>query len=147
MDMKKFEENLLLYGTNVNHWPEEIRQAGLEALESSSEIKALLAEHEHFERVLRARSYEEPSNNLAQRIISASLQQEQKASRSPGSFLSVLLNELHFPKPALTALSMAMILLLIIGFVIGFLNPSDSVLNAQEETGLHAFLYYEGEVI
>lgn len=143
--MKKFKENLLLYGANVNHWPEELRQAGLEALESSSEIKALLAEHEHFERVLRARSYETPSNNLAQRIIS-SLQQEQKASRSLGSFLSALLNEVRFPKPALTALSIVMILL-VIGFVIGFLNPSESVLTGHEDTSLQAFLYYEGDII
>lgn len=147
MDMKQFKENLLLYGVNVHQWPEEIRKAGLEALESSSEMQALLAEHEHFESALKIRRYEEPANNLAQRIISESLRQKQKAPLSLGSFISALVNEFHFPKPALTALSIVMILVLVIGFVAGFSNPSESVLTAQEETSLQAFLYYEGEVI
>jgi hypothetical protein len=40
-----------------------------------------------------------------------------------------------------------MILVLIIGFTIGFSNPSESVLTAQEETSLQVFLYDEGDVI
>jgi hypothetical protein len=147
MDMEQFKENLLLYGANVHHWPEEIRQAGLEAIESSSKMQALVAEHEDFERVLRARSYEEPDRNLAQRIISASLQQKQKALLSPGSLISALLNELLLPKPVLTALSIVMILVLVIGFAIGFSNSSGSVMTNQEETNLQAFLYYEGDVL
>ncbi len=147
MEMKKFKENLLLCGANINHWPEEIRQAGLEALESSSEMQALLVEHEHFEKVIKTRRYEEPSGNLAQRIISASLQQKQKAPLSFGSFISELLNEFRFPKPALSVLSIVVILVLIIGFTIGFSNPSESVLTAQEETSLQVFLYDEGDVI
>jgi len=145
MEMKQFKENLLLYGANIHHWPEEIGQAGLEALESSSEMQELLVEHEHFEKVIKTRRYEEPSVNLAQRIISASLQQ--KAPLSFGSFISELLNEFRFPKPALSVLSIVMILVLIIGFTIGFSNPSESVLTAQEETSLQVFLYDEGDVI
>jgi hypothetical protein len=145
IEMKKFKENLLLYGANIHYWPEEIRQAGLEALESSSEMQELLSGHEHFEKVLKTRRYEEPSVNLAQRIISASLQQ--KAPLSFGSFISELLNEFRFPKPALSVLSIVMILVLIIGFTIGFSNPSESVLTAQEETSLQVFLYDEGDVI
>jgi len=145
MEMKNFKENLFLYGANIHHWPEEIRQAGLEALGSSSEMQVLLVEHEHFEKIIKTRRYEEPSGNLAQRIISASLQQ--KAPLSFGSFISELLNEFRFPKPALSVLSIVMILVLIIGFTIGFSNPSESVLTAQEETSLQVFLYDEGDVI
>ena len=147
MDMKKFEENLLFYGTNVNEWPEEVKKAGLQALESSSEIRTLLAEHEEFEKVLKERRFVEPDIHLAQRIISASLQQKQKAAFGFGSFISSLLNEFHFSRPVFTALSFVLILVLILGFVIGFTNPSDTVMTAQDETSLQTFLYDEGEVL
>jgi len=146
MDMEQFKENLLLYGANMHRWPEEIKKAGLKALERSSEIQALLKEHEHFEQLLKTRTYEEPAGNLAQRIISAS--RKQKAPFSPASFISALLNEIHLPKPALAALSAVMILVLVIGFVTGFSNPLESpVLTAREETSLQAFLYDEGDII
>jgi len=146
MDVKQFKENLLLYGADMHQWPEELKKAGLKVLERSPEIQVLLKEHEHFERLLKARRYEEPANNLAERIISASRQQ--KAPFSPGSFISALLNEFHLPNPALAALSAVIILVLVIGFVIGFSNPlGSSVSTAQEETSLQAFLYDEGDII
>ena len=145
MDIIQFKENLFLYGANLHQWPEDVKKAGVEALERSSEIQVLLKEHEHFERLLETRRYEEPANNLAQRIISAS---RQKAPSGLGSFMSALLNEFHFPKPAFAMLSAVMILILVIGFVIGFSNPSgSSVSTAQEETSLQAFLYDEGDTI
>jgi hypothetical protein len=150
MEMKKFEENLLLYGADMHQWPEEIRQAGLKALESSSEMQTLLVEHEHFEKVIKTRRFEEPGSNLAQRIISASLQRKQKAPLSPGAFISELLNEFRLPKPALSVISIVMILVLAIGFAIGFSNysnPSGSTSAVQEETSLQVFLYDEGDII
>jgi uncharacterized membrane protein YbjE (DUF340 family) len=148
MERKQFEENLFLYGANVHQWPEETKKAGLEAMESSSEMQALVAEHEQFEKTLKVRRYEESSKNLAQRIISVSLQQRQKTPFSLGSFIGELLNEFRIPRSALAALFLMVILTFMIGFVMGFSNLSgSSVLNTTEETNLQAFLFDEGDII
>lgn len=146
MDKKQFKEYLLLYGAEIHSWPEEIMRSGLEALEKSPDFKILLKEHEHFESILNTRTYEKPSNHFTERIISTSLHKKQK-SFTLSSFVSALMNEFRFPKPALTTLSALMILLLIIGFIIGFLNPLGSVSTSNDETSLQAFLYYEEDVL
>jgi len=148
MDTKQFKENILLYGADINQWPEKIKRSGLEALESSSELQALREDHDNFERILQTRRYEEPTDNFAQRIISASLQQTQKAPFSLGFFIADLVNEFRMPRPALTAFSLMMILVLTIGFAIGFSNPTGSLVsNNTEETSLQEFLYDEGDII
>jgi hypothetical protein len=148
MDKRQFEENLLFYGVDLYQWPEEIRKAGLKALEGSAEIQALLAEQKDFEKVLTLRRYEEPDRNLAQRILSASFQQKQKAPFSLGSFFREVLTEFHFPQPAVAAVSLTLLLILVLGFAIGFLNPfGSSELNVQEQITLEAFLDDEGEVL
>lgn len=144
MKKEQFKENLFLYGTNIHQWPEMIRQSGVEALERAPELRALVEEYEHFEKVLALRRYEEPSAHLAQRIISAASPKKQK---TPLLFIAALLNEFRLPKPVFAALSLLMIFVLIVGFILGFSGPSDSVLTAQEETTLQTFLYDEGEVI
>ena len=120
-------------------------RSGLKALEKSPDFKTLLKEQEHFESFLNTRRYEKPTNDFAERIISTSLHKKQK-SFTLRSFMSALIDELQFPKPALTTLSTLMILLLFIGFIIGFLNPLGSVSTANDETSLQAFLYYEEDI-
>ncbi len=88
MDPREFKENILLYGVDLHQWPEEIRQVGIEALQKSSELQALLAEFEQFEKVLITRKYEEPSDHLGQRIVSLSLYRDKKSPFSLGLFLS-----------------------------------------------------------
>ena len=145
--LKQFKENLLVYGANVRKWPEDIRQAGLKALEISAELRALLAEEERFERVLKTRRYVEPSSNLAERIVSASQPKKKKVWPSLVGFFSELVWEFSLPKPALTAVSVSLVFALILGFVIGFSNPIGSVSTEQSQTALQEFLYYEGEVL
>ena len=148
MDPKQFKENILLYGVDLHQWPEEVREAGVESLQNSSELQALLAEHERFEGVLRTRKYEEPSGNLAQRIISLSLHQDKKSPFSLGLFLSRLFaDEFYLPKPALIVVSILMIVALGIGFFIGFSNPTGPVLTDQRQANLQEFLHYEGDVL
>lgn len=144
MNLKQFKENLFVYGADVHEWPEGIREAGLKSLESSSELQTLLADEKRFERVLKTRKYEEPSRDLAERIILASLRQK-KARSTIGGFFSELLWEFTLTKPALTAVSVLLISALIIGFVIGFSNPMGPVPTEQYQTNLQAFLYYEGD--
>ena len=145
MDKKQFKEYLLLYGAEIHSWPEEIMRAGLEALDKSPDFTKLLKEQEHFESFLNTRRYEKPSEDFAERIISTSLHKKQK-SFTLGSFVSALINDFRFPKPVLTTFSVLMVLLLVIGFIIGFFNPSESVSIADDETNLQAFLYYEEDI-
>ena len=98
MDLKEFKEKLLVYGADVYKWPRGAREAGLKALENSAECRALLAEEESFEQVLKARRYEEPGSDLAERIISASQPKAKEARRSLGSFFSDLLREFGLPE-------------------------------------------------
>jgi hypothetical protein len=70
-NLEEFKEKLLVYGADVHKWPRGEREAVLEALETSPELRALLAEEDRFEQVLRTRKYEEPSSDLAERIIAA----------------------------------------------------------------------------
>ena len=111
-------------------------------------LQALLAEYEQFERVLKTRKYEEPSGNLAQRIVSLSLHQEKESQIGLGFFLSRLFaDELYLPKPALILASILMIIALLTGFFIGFSNPSRTVLTDQRQTNLQEFLHYEEGVL
>jgi hypothetical protein len=148
MDPKHFKENILLYGVDLHQWPGEIRQAGIEALQKSSELQALLAEYEQFERTLKARKYEEPNDNLGQRIVSLSLHQDKKSPFSLGLFLSRLFaGEFYLSKPALIAVSILMIGALMIGFLIGFSSPTSTTLTDQRQANLQEFLHYEGDVL
>lgn len=147
MDIKQFKENLLLYGANVYQWPQEIRNEGMEALKQSSEAQVLVAEHEGFEKVLRTRGYEEPSSNLEQRIISASLSVEKKAPFSLDVFLSEIFAGFRLSKQSFAVLSILLISVLLIGFSIGFLDPGGVTLAEQKQPDLQEFLYYAGDIL
>ncbi len=148
MDLKEFKENILLHGVDLCRWPEEIKDAGVELLQKSSEMRAFVAEQEKFERLLKTRKYEEPSDNLAQRILEASLQQEKKGFSGIGLLLSGLFtDEFRLAKPALILISILMIVTLGIGFFIGFLNSTGSMLTDQKQATLQEFLHCEEDVL
>lgn len=148
MDPKQFKEDILLYGWDLDQWPEEIRQAGVELLQKSSELQVLLAEQEQFERVLKTRKYEEPSGNLVERIVSLSLHQEERSPSGVVLFLSrFFADEFRLPKPALILISILMIVTLGIGFFIGFSSSTRSMLTDQRQANLQEFLHYEEDVL
>lgn len=148
MDTKEFREHLLLYGADVNQWPDGIRQAGIKALQSYPEHQALQEDNLHFEKMLRTRRFEEHSDHFAERIITGSLQKRQKSQFSPGAFIEDLINEFRIPRPQLSVLSFVMALILTLGLTLGFLYPSmTSDTNNAEETNLQAFLFDEGDII
>jgi hypothetical protein len=149
MDTKEFQENLLVYGADLDQWPEEGRLRGMESLKNSSELQELLREQEEFEKLLKARRYEEPSGNFAERIIAATLlhQKEKTLSGFRSFFSRLLVEEFRLPKPVLAAVSISMVTVLLVGFVIGFLNPTGSLMTEQEQTSLQEFLYYEGDAL
>lgn len=147
IDLKQFKKNLLVYGSDVRNWPEDIREPGQKALDSSAELRALLGDEKCFEEVLKTRKYEEPDRDLAERIISASVYKKKKTQDIFRGFFSDLLWEFSLPRPARTAVFVSLIFALIIGFAIGFSNPTGSVSAEQYQTNLEDFLYYEGEAL
>jgi hypothetical protein len=148
MDPQQFKENLLLYGCDLTRWPEKIKPAGIESLRNSPELQALLAEEEKFERVLKSRKYEEPSDPWVRRIVALSSRQ---GKISPGGLrllLSRLLgDEFDLPQPTLIMGSTLMIAALLLGFVIGFSNPAGSISTDPTQAGFQDFLHYKGDAL
>ena len=144
MNLERFKEKLLMYGADVRCWPKDIRSSGLKALDSFPELQKLVEEEECFEGVLKTRKYEEPGRDLAGRIIAAALPRKKKAQRNLGEFFSEVLREFSLSRRALTAVSVSLIFTLIVGFTIGFSNPSGYASAEQYETSLEDFLNYDG---
>jgi len=147
INVEQFKEKLLMYGADVRSWPKDIRSSGLKALDSSYELQKLVEDEERFEGVLRTRKYEEPSRDLAGRIVAAALPKKKKAQRNLGVFFSEVLSEFSLSRRALAAVSVALIFTLVIGFTIGYSNPSGYVSGEQYTTNLEDFLNYEGDVL
>jgi len=148
MDAKHFEENVLSYGADLDKWPEEIRQEGMESLKNASELQAVLADQGKFEKVLKSRKYEEPSGNLSQRIISLSLQLEQKSPSWLSLFFSkISVDEFFSHKPARIMASFLMISILVVGFFIGFSISPEPRISDERQAGLQEFLHYQGDAL
>jgi hypothetical protein len=147
MNFEQFEEKLLMYGADVRNWPKDIRPSALKALDSSPELQKLVENEERFEGVLNTRKFEEPSKDLAKRIVAAALPKKKKAQRNFGMFFSDILSEFSLSRRAFAAVSVSLIFTLIIGFTIGYSNPSGYASTEQYETHLEDFLNYEGDVL
>jgi len=146
-NFEQFEEKLLMYGADVRKWPKDIRSSGLKTLDRFPELQKLVADTELFEGVLKIRKYEEPSKDLADRIVAAALPKKKKAQRKLGMFFSEVLREFSLSRRAFAAVSVSLIFSLIIGFTIGFSNPSGNASAEQTQTSLEDFLNYEGDVL
>jgi hypothetical protein len=147
MNFEQFKENLLMYGADVRCWPKDIGSSALKALDSSPELKKLVEDEKRFEGILKTRKYEEPSRDLAGRIVAAALPKKKIAQRNFGVFFSEILSEFSLSRRSFAAISVSLIFTLIIGFTIGYSNPSGSVSTEQYETHLEDFLNYEGDVL
>jgi hypothetical protein len=146
-NFEQFEEKLLMHGADVRKWPKDIRSSGLKTLDRSPELQKLVADAERFEGVLKTRKYEEPSRDLADRIVAAALLRKKKAQHKLGMFFSEVLREFSLSRRAFAAVSVSLIFTLIIGFTIGFSNPSGNAAAEQTQTSLEDFLNYEGDVL
>ena len=147
INFEQFKGKLLLYGADVRNWPKDIKSSGLKALDSSPELQKLMEDEKRFEGVLKTRKYEEPSRDLAGRIVAAALPRKQKVQRNLGVFFSEVLSEFSLSRRAFAAVSVSLIFTLIIGFTIGYSNPSGYASAEQYETHLEDFLNYEGDVL
>lgn len=147
MNEHDFRKNLIIHGANLHRWPEELQQAGLDALHRSRALQKLVVEQADFDRALEARGYEEPSKDLADRIIKASRETVQKTSFSISAVLSELFGFFIMPKRMTAFVSVIMIMLLLIGFAIGFSGPLAPSDTEQASTGLQDIFYSEGVVL
>jgi len=147
MNFEQFKEKLLMYGADIRCWPKDISSSALKALDSSPELKKLVEDEKRFEGVLKTRKYEEPSRDLAGRIVAASLPKKKKTQRNFGVFFSEILSEFSLSRRTFAAISVSLIFTLIIGFTIGYSNPSGYVSTEQYETHLEDFLNYEGDIL
>jgi hypothetical protein len=147
MNFEQFEKNLLMYGADIRNWPKDIKSSALKALDSSPELQKLVENEERFEGVLNTRKFEEPSKDLAGRIVAAALPKKKKSQRKFSIFFSDMLSEFSLSRRAFAAVSLSLVFILIIGFTIGYSNPSGYTSAEQYETHLEDFLNYEGDVL
>ncbi len=151
-DKEKFEENLQIYGADLDTWSDESAQYWVEALADSHELRKLHAEYKKLEEILLSRKYEEPSQDLADRISYAALQRGRAKKTSPiKGFLDELLSGIHFPLPRYALASLLVFSMLISGFATGYALSEQSYSQTTEayvtQSDIYDFLYYEGEML
>lgn len=155
MDKKEFKDFLMLYGADLNVWPGELKDEANVILsagsEAAGELTALVEEEVRFEALLGERSFVEPDDYLAGRIIAfarESAVQERAAAEDDRGLLGWLFAEFFTPRAAI-----ALALTLIIGFMAGYmtpgatLDPFDQLLEDEmmlEET--FSTLFMEGDI-
>jgi len=127
MTEKEFKQCLLLYGAELENWPQEIA-AEARRMQHLAPYSNLMIEQRYFdEMLLNNRPFEAASSNLAYRIINAAA----VVRRAPDVTLTEWLQEfLAFilPKPAF-ALATVLTLGIVIGFAIPALPPGGDTLS------------------
>ena len=117
MNSEQFKEYLLLYGSDLENWPDGLDQQAMALFQGSSEIRELVENEKGFESVLMDRVVDTPSSDFERRIA---LSAKPKTAREEGTFsLSGFFEFITLPKPALT-----MALLLMFGFSLGFFHDT-----------------------
>jgi hypothetical protein len=142
MDAEQFHECILIHGADVRRWPEEIRQAGVDALARSIECGSLQEEYVRFEAVLASRAYDAPRPDFARRIIAAAWPRERKGFRGLTELLVSCFRDLRVPAPVVTVTAV-----LIVGFVVGTLLPVESTLAESDMAEAQTFLDAETEAL
>ena len=125
MNTEQFIENLELYGSDIEKWPEGLRQEALSLYQGSSEFKNLVESEKGFESMLMDRAIDEPSSDFERRIT---LSAKTKTELEEKTFVfSSIFEFITLPKPALT-----MAFLLLFGFSLGFFY--DTYADTGEDT-------------
>lgn len=135
MDVERFREYVLLYGADLQRWPQEIRRAGIEALEQSAACRAMQEDHVQFETLLRTRTHAAPSPGLESRIIAAALRRERMEFPGLTTLLRSCFSDLRIPAPVLMTAAA-----LFLGVGIGLWLPVDSAEVELESAEVQAFL-------
>ena len=122
MEINAFKEALMLYGADINVWPEELAKEAAALLKDGDgqgkAISELIEAEAGFEALLANRTFEEPGEYLAQRIITHA--EDSVPSRSSGLWAGLFVDILT-PKA-----SFALVLVLVIGFMVGYMDRPSS---------------------
>ena len=141
MNREQFVEYLALFGSDINKWPEKIREQALSLHRESEELKGLVEKEMQFESIMNDRSVDDPTSDFERRItLSAKPRSEVTVKES---FFSSIFSLVSVPKPALT-----MTLLLLFGFSVGFFFDSyaysdENTLELNEYITFDEGEYYE----
>jgi len=98
ISISQFEKYLLLYGSNLDQWPEDIQ---MEALQSSTDpaIHMLIIQHQYMEEMLLGNDRIEPARpELVQHILRACTQRTPRFNLM--EWLGSLFADFHLPQPA-----------------------------------------------
>jgi len=130
MTEKEFKQCLMLYGTEVENWPDEILAEAIRA-QYHPTLSELMLEEQYFdEMLLHSRRFEDASPDLADRIIHAARSAVTTSRNSLATYLQELLASL-LPQPAF-----ALATVLSLGIVIGFSVPAPASANESAQTYL-----------
>ncbi len=146
-EKSRFEKYLALYGAELESWPEEIREEYRHGLTVSTELRELLESENRFEGILRGISFEDPSSDLADRIIAASRKARQSHSPGKGSFLKELFSEFSLGRRAAAFAGALIIFVTVAGFAIGYKGVGETPASPLYTVSMGEFLQYDGEVI
>ena len=68
MNSEQFAEYLSLYGSDINKWPEEIREKAFSVYRESEELKSLVEKEIQFESLMNNRAVDDPTSDFERRI-------------------------------------------------------------------------------
>lgn len=136
MDRNQFLEYLDIYGSDLERWPDGVRQDAIAACSSSSELMRLLEEEKLFEETLSVSAIEAPSPALEARII-ASARPRAQERRTFLEYLSGLFSAIPIPTPRF-----ALPLLLVIGIAAGYYFANYTT-QEDEPVQFAGVLFYE----
>ena len=142
MKRDDFIKNINLYGADIEEWPADMKGDARAACAGSAELRTLIDEERAFETSLKALTLEEPSRDLAERIIMSApdrphFERRGEGEDDRGPSLAQLLWMFLSPKPAV-----ALAFTLVVGIIVGYTSP---VVNnmSEEENVVVAFLYHD----
>jgi hypothetical protein len=140
MTEKQFKEYLMLYGTVVTNWPDEVLADAMRAQHHPALNELIVKEHYYDEELRNNRRFEHANSNLADRIIHAARTTAGSPDISGIAWLQELLTFV-LPKPAF-----ALAGVLTLGIVMGFSIPA-SVPASGDHNLLQTYFESDGELL
>lgn len=140
MDQNKLQEHMLLYGADIQHWPEAEQGAAREVLSQNPALREMLEEAHLFETQARVRPALREDASFAERIIAAAQTRAPVPTRKAvlWQMLDEMIQALPFAKPGYALASFALA-----GLLLGILSQPD----IADASIPNNFLYEVGEVL
>ena len=141
MTEKQFKEYLLLYGTEIDNWTEDLQAETLLVQRQHAFTEWMMEQQYYDEMLFNNRSFEVASPDLADRIIYSA----RAVKKSPSVTFSDMLRELLsfvLPQPAY-----AFAAVLMLGLVAGLYTPMPVRSANASDTILQAYTADEGSIL